>query len=184
MWSTLLFVAISLFQVKGNLKDFILWDRLHSNRSLVMAPPSEGVLVCALVESEGGKVGGTHQTFLSGPCILSHPTMHCIWHLGVGAQMVCNTSRPSPSLRSAHCYVQEDTRTTPPIRICVHTALKCVPIDTCVWAPLNMLFGYNAYFSYFHCYSISTPTSAVEWWKLVCPACYGLLCEVMASCVM
>ena len=72
----------------------------------------------------------------------------------------------------------------PPIRICVHTALKCVPIDTCVWALLNMLFGYNAYFSYFHCYSISTPTSAVEWWKLVCPACYGLLCEVMASCVM
>ena len=86
VWSTLLFVVVSLCRVKGVLKDFVLWDRLHSHSSSVTSPHSKEVLVCTLVEDEGKKVGFTSE-HLSLPSICPPP---CTVHF-IGDDVIINT---------------------------------------------------------------------------------------------
>ena len=100
MWSTLLLVVINLYQIKGNLKDFVLWEIVNSNSpaAITSPPTSEGVLLCALVEAEGDKVGvwgGLQQISL---CLMlySYPLCANTWHLGVvSSKRRCNTPRPT-----------------------------------------------------------------------------------------
>ena len=86
VWSTLLFVVVSLCRVKGVLKDFVLWDRLHSHSSSVTSPHSKETLVCTLVEDERKKVGFTSE-HLSLPSICPPP---CTVHF-IGNDVIINT---------------------------------------------------------------------------------------------